>query len=222
MKKEELEELSMSNLDKVLRALDKGDIKEAKQCAITMEKEAKMMHDVMVNFASILLTYIGKTFGEEEIAKALRFRHDTVERDQKKMLSMDPEDAVRHKALIHRGHHSTATFTEEKDRYVLKLNPCNSGGLMLRQDVEKPGNLGRIKKGVPESWSRSGVSYYCMHCAGNSIVSVERGAPHPTWICERSDDPMGPCYQYFYKRTEDVPEKYFTELGLKKPAKAKK
>jgi hypothetical protein len=217
MDKEELKELSLSNLDKVLRALDKGDIEEARKCAITMEKESKQMHDVMVNFASILLTYIGKNFGEDEIPKAMHFRHETVEKDQKKMLTMTAEDAVRHKAFIHRGHHSTATFTEEKDRYVLKLHPCNSGGVVLRQDVEKPGFLGRVKKGIPESWSRPGVSYYCLHCAQNSIVSMERGAPHPTWICERSDDPLGPCYQYYYKRTEDVPEKYFEELGLKKP-----
>ncbi|MDI7261650.1 MAG: hypothetical protein QME90_17260 [Thermodesulfobacteriota bacterium] len=217
MNKKELEELSLSNLDKVLRALERGDIEEAKECVKVMEKEAKHAHDTMVNFVLILLAYIGEKFGDEEVVKALRFRHDHLEQDQKRMLNMGPEDAVRHKAMIHRAHHSHISLTEEKERFVLKLDPCNSGGRLMREELKKlDGNVGRMKKSFPESWNRSRVSYYCVHCAQNSIISVERGAPHPTWIYERSDNPEGPCYQYYYKSTEDVPEKYFKELGLKK------
>jgi hypothetical protein len=115
--------------------------------------------------------------------------------------------------MIHRAHHSNITLTEEKDRFVMKLDPCNSGGRMLRKGLD----LGKTKKAIPESWSRKGISYYCTHCAFHSITSVKKGAPHPTWIYERSDDPAAPCYQYCYKTTEAVPEKYFKELGLKKP-----
>lgn len=217
MEQEELKELSMSNLNKVLRAIDRGDIEEAKECVKRMEKEAKHSHDTMVNFVWILLTYIGEKYGDEEVIKALRFRHDHVEQDQKRMLTMEPEEAVRHKMMIHRGHHSNKMLAEEKERFVLRLDPCNTGGRLMREEMKKlKGNIGRTRKAFPESWKRSGVSYYCVHCAQNSIVSVEKGAPHPTWIYERSENPEDPCYQYFYKRTEDVPEKYFEELGLKK------
>ena len=41
MDKKESKELCVSNLDKVLRALNEGNIEEAKTCAKTMEKEAK-------------------------------------------------------------------------------------------------------------------------------------------------------------------------------------
>ena len=88
---------------------------------------------------------------------------------------------------------------------------------MLREGLDKPPvNLGKIRKGVPESWNKSGISYYCAHCAVHSIMSVEKGAAHPTWIYKCPENPQDPCYQYCYKRTEDVPEKYFEELGLKK------
>lgn len=217
MEKKERKELSVSNLDRVLRALDRGDIEEAKECVKKMEKEAKHSHDTMVNFVWILLTYIGEKYGDKEVIKALQFRHVRVEQDQKRMLTMSPEEAIRHKLMIHRGHHSRMTLIEEKDRFVLKLDPCNTGGRLMREEIKKmKGNIGRTKKAHPESWNRSGVSYYCVHCAQNSIVSMERGAPHPTWIYERSDSPGAPCYQYYYKSTEDVPEKYFEELGLKK------
>ncbi len=217
MENEELKELSMSNLDKLLRALDEENIEEAKQCARTMEKEAKHAHDMMVNYVWTLLTYIGNNYGDEEVIKALRFRHSCQAQVAERMLGMSPEDAVRFKTMIHRAHHSNMTLTEEEDRFVLKLDPCNTGGRMLREGLDKPPvNLGKVKTGIPESWNRPDVSYYCAHCGLHSIIGVEKGAPHPTWIYRCPENPQDPCYQYCYKRTEDVPEEYFEELGLRK------
>jgi len=217
MEKKELKELSMSNLDKVLRALDQNDIEEAKKCAKTMEEESKHAHDLMVDFVWTLLTYIGNNYGDEEVVKALRFRHDCQDQVAERMLNLSPEDTVRFKTMIHRAHHSSMTLTEEKDRFVLKLDPCNTGGRMLRKGLDKPPvNLGKVKKGRPESWSRPDISYYRAHCGLLSLISVEKGAPHPTWIYKCPENSNDPCIQYHYKRTEDVPEKYFEEFGLKK------
>lgn len=218
MEDRELKELGMANVDKVLRALDRGDLEEARQCVLTMEKEAKHAHDLMVNFVWILLTYLGNTYGDDEVFKALRFRHSVQDQVAERMLGMSPEDAVRFKTMIHRAHHSKMTVTEEKDRYVLRLDPCNTGGRMLREGLK----LGKTKKGMPESWNEAGVSYYCAHCGLHSIIGVEKGAPHPTWVYQRPDKPEAPCYQYCYKTTEAMPEKFFKELGLKKGALLKK
>lgn len=217
MEKEELKELSMSNLDKLLGALEENNIEEAKKCAQTMGKEAKHAHDLMVNFVYTLLTYIGRNYGDDEFIKALRFRHSNQAQVAERMLGMSPEDAVRFKTMIHRAHHSNMTLTEEEDRFVLKLDPCNTGGRMLREGLDKPPvNLGKVKTGIPESWNRPDVSYYCAHCGLHSIIGVEKGAPHPTWIYRCPENPQDPCYQYCYKKTEDVPEEYFEELGLRK------
>jgi len=217
MDKKELKELSMSNLDKVLRALDEGNIEEARRCAQTMEKEAKHSHDLMITYIWILLTYIGNNYGDEEAIKALRFRHDCVPQAAERMLGMSVEDTVRLKAMLQRGHHSSVTLTEEEDRFVMKLDPCNTGGRSLREGLDQPPvNLGKTKKPFPESWSRTGVSYYCAHCALQSLISVEKGSPHPSCVYESPKNPQDPCYQIFYKRTEDVPAKCFEELGLKK------
>ncbi len=212
MDQKELKELGMANVEKVLRALDKGDLEEAKKCVLTMEKESKHSHDLMVNFIWILLTYIGDHYGDEEVLKALRFRHSVQDQVAERMLGMSPEDAVRFKTMIHRAHHSRMEVTEEKDRYVLKLDPCNTGGRMLREGLK----LGKTKKGIPESWGKANVSYYCAHCGLHSIIGVEKGASHPTWVYQPPANPQEPCYQYCYKRTEDMPEKFFDELGLKK------
>ena len=105
MEEKELKELGMANVDKVLRALDRGDLEGAKQCVLTMEKEAKHSHDLMVNFIWILLTYIGNTYGDDEVFNALRFRHSVQDQVAERMLGMSPEDAVRFKTMIHRAHH---------------------------------------------------------------------------------------------------------------------
>lgn len=215
----ELTELATSNLDKVLQALDRGDTAAARAHALTMEKEAKHAHDIMTEFVCVLLTYIGKNYGDEEVVKALRSRHSGQPQVAERMLGMSLDNAVRFKTMIHRSHHSRMVLTEEKDRYVLKLDPCNTGGRILREGLDKPPvSIGKFQKNRPETWNQTDVPYYCGHCAIHAITGVEKGAPHPTWIYDRPKNPADPCYQYCYKRTQDVPEKNFSELGLKKPA----
>lgn len=218
MDPKEMTELGKSNLDRVLEALDRGDIEAARTHALTMEHEAKHAHDIMTEFVGVLLTYIGKHYGDDEVVNAMRSRHSGQPQVAERMLGMSAEDAVRFKTMIHRAHHSTMTVTEEQDRYVLKLDPCNTGGRILRERLDQPPvGIGRFGDARPETWSESDVPYYCGHCAMHSIMGVEKGAPHPTWIYERPKRPDDPCYQYCYKTTQDVPEKNFAELGLKKP-----
>jgi hypothetical protein len=219
MDQDELRELATSKLDQALDALDRGQIDEAKTLIKAMKDEYKHSFDLAEDYVWILLTYIGRTFGEEEVGKASQFRHlVNLSQPAQKWSEMKPEDAVRFKALIHRGHHSHITLTEEKDRYVMKLDPCNTGGRMLRMGYDRPPtNLGMTKGAYPWTWGKKNVSYYCVHCAVNEIQSMEKGAPHPTWIYECPENPNDPCIQYCYKRTGDVPEEYFKRIGKKKP-----
>jgi len=187
-----------------------------------MEREAKHAHDVMCDFVASLATYIGRNYGDDEVIKAFYFRHSLKDQVSEKMLGLTPEDAVRYKTMVHRAHHSIMEVTEEPERFVLKLDLCNSGGTIRQGHVDSPPeNLGKTGKGMPESWARKGISYYCAHCAVHSRNSVIKGAPHPTWIYECPEDPHSPCIQYCYKNTDAVPAKYFQELGLTKPENRK-
>ena len=218
MDKAELEEISRSKLDRALEALDREQVEEAKELLRSMQEESKECHDVMVDYVWTLLTFIGKTYGEKEVQKALHFRHQVQQTVSERMLTMTTEDAVRFKAMIHRGHHSNFFITEEPDRFVMKMDPCNTGGRMLRDGLDKPPvGLLRTEKAYPWTWGKKNISYYCAHCAMHSIQSMEKGAPHPTWVYEPPDDPNEPCFQYCYKRTEDVPKEYFEQIGKKKP-----
>ena len=214
----ELEEISRSRLDRALEALEENRIEEARELLKAMQEQQKHAHDLIVDYVWTLLTYIGNTFGEEEVEKALHFRHRVQSQLAERMLGMTREEAVRFKAGISQGHHSRIRLTEEKDRYVLRLDPCNTGGRMINMGMDKPPvGLGRTKKAYPWTWGKKNVSYYCAHCAMHEIQAVEKGAPHATWIYECPEKPGDPCIQYCYKRTEDVPEEYFDRIGKKKP-----
>jgi hypothetical protein len=39
----------------------------------------------------------------------------------------------------------------------------------------------------------------------------------PIKITEMPNDPSKPCRWLFYKRSEDIPEKYYARIGRKKP-----
>ena len=214
----ELKELSRSYLDRAIEAMDDGHIEKAKDLLETQRVETKNCHDLMVDYVWTLLTYIGKHYGEEGVHKALEFRHGVQKQVAERMLDMSPEDAVRFKAKIHRGHHSVFTIVEEPERYVMRLDPCNTGGRMLRQRMDQP-PIGLLCTKEPHNWTwnKEDVSYYCAHCAMHEIQGMEKGAPHPTWVFECPENPDDPCVQYCYKRTEYVPEVYFERIGKKKP-----
>ena len=110
--------------------------------------------------------------------------------------------------------YSNITITEEPDRYVVKLDPCRSGGRLRRTK-----SVGTTKKAYPWSWSRSGVCYYCCHdCLLMEIIPIElRG--YPIAVFEYSDNPQDPCVQFYYKRPELIPEEYFTRVGKTKTIK---
>jgi hypothetical protein len=106
----------------------------------------------------------------------------------------------------------------------MEFNPCATGGRMRRaieNERKSTGNselseTGKTKKPYTWSWGKKGVFYYCIHCClWHEILPIEwRG--YPIKIAEYSEDPMAPCYFYFYKDPKLIPDYYFTRVGKKK------
>ena len=115
-------------------------------------------------------------------------------------------------------------ITEEKDRYVLTTD-CYSGGRMLQRGMtEGKWNLAVNKKALGRSWGMTTKPIYCNHCAlGRGIIVSEiRGFPLRVNELPGSgfnpdiNHPNDPCRFIFYKKPEDIPDRYFEALGLKK------
>jgi hypothetical protein len=111
------------------------------------------------------------------------------------------------------------------DRYILRMDPCGSGGRMRRGDpvdgtpsrLGAPYRFGCTRQGHDWSWGQSGVPYYCTHCAMNELLPMEWGG-HPLWVTDYDPDPAKPCAWVFYKTAEAIPEAYYRRVGRTKPA----
>ncbi len=196
----------------VREAVRTGKIDEALKLIDYGCFEDKMMHDSMCSFVDDTLTYLAG-FGEEKVYEVVSKRYAPMAR---RWLSDTPgvEESLQRGIEYQRGHGGNATITEESDRYVVRCDPCGSGGQLRRSK-----NVGTLKKAYPWTWGRSSVPYYCVHCAVLwEIVPVElRG--YPIRISIMGNKPEDPCIHYYYKKPELIPEEYFSRIGKTKTIK---
>ena len=171
--------------------------------------ENQAIHDGIVGMIDATISYLAR-LDEKEIPKLMRQRFS--ERIQKWLKDTpDLEESIQRFTEYQRGHFGTSTVLEEPDRYVITLDPCGTGGRLMRSK-----QVSTTKKAYPWSWSKSGVPYYCVHCcmAWEIIPTELRG--YPLRINLVPEKPGDPCIHLFYKKPELIPEEYFTRIGMKK------
>ena len=122
-------------------------------------------------------------------------------------------------------------FWEEEDRYGFRFNPCGTGGLFFQgaqvegtpPRYEEPYNWKPIDKELDIGWNKKGVSPYCTHCNavmqwkpielyGYPVRVVE--SPHHT-----PEETRMYCEWFVYKDPKNTLEKYYEDVGHKKPKK---
>ena len=193
------------------------------------KNEGQHWHNASNDFWAGLITYVGANFGEQEVEKMWRevfasavFGWSALTRTPK------AEERVYAAAEIWRAHYvdeGELKIWEEKDRYVMFLNPCPTGGRQRKEGKLKPPyNLGRTSKGYPWSWNRPEIPWYCAHCAivQAGLMPLEAFG-YPIRVQKYPGDPDDPsCTLMFYKKPELIPEEYFEIFGHKKePSKFK-
>jgi hypothetical protein len=183
--------------------------------------EARLIHDVLCDWAWALLTVIARTWGESVLGDVLRVTEEpwvTVRYEKIRELSVP--DAVRLTVEGMRGHLSgperrgEISVVEEADRYVLSFDACGTGGRMRRGDpvvgsgsrLAPPYNFLNVVEAHDWTWNRRGVCAYCAHCAVvNQILPIEKlGRPmRMTLYPEKAGDP---CRWIIYKDPNGFPD----------------
>ena len=232
VRQDELETLGAPTQSLLVDAIDDGRVAEAKALAQYTVGEGKSLHDLMCDWVWDLLTRIAQRHGEEEMYDTLRASQATwmMKRTWKGFLTLTVEERVAVIAEMIRAHHSGpaqdggVNVVDEGDRYAIVMDPCGSGGRMRRGDavdgtpsrLGPPYNFGATEGAHDWSWRQSGVPYYCLHCAVNEILPMEWGG-HPLWLTEYDPDARKPCAWVFYKKAEQIPDRYYERVGRKKP-----
>ena len=207
--RENTAELAVPDWDLLSDAIKAGRTEEALDYFGFTRNQSEANNDGFVSFFEKALTQLAG-FGEEEVIKLFRERFYSGMTDTM-AAPMGVEEALQICTAAQRRHHASFTITEEPDRYVVKYDPCGSGGRLRRSR-----SVGITKKAYPWTWGMAGVPYYCTHCCVKwELIPIElRG--YPIKITLFSERPEDPCVHLFYKKPELVPEEYFSRLGMKK------
>lgn len=121
-------------------------------------------------------------------------------------------------------------ITDEKDRVVLRFDPCGSGGRSMRTDpvtgerprMEAPFHFRVTERAHPWSWGKKGVCVYCVHCCQLNMRMPIAKFGYPTRVVEPPTWPEaragGKCSWTIYKDPRLVPEAAYEAVGETKPS----
>ncbi len=218
----ELKEMSGRTLDKALEAIDSGDKEKAKKLTAQAQKEYNHLHDGYFTWVSGLLSYIYNNYGVNAVEEAERFAH-TVEA---KLVFKPPEKTdlrslVENMAKGMQGHMQPVTVTEDDEKFIITMHPCGSGQRIIKMGGYEAG-LAKVKEAHPITWGMRDFPIYCCHCPVGELLSIDRTGK--LGMIRIQPDPIesGLCHFVFYKNPDDIPEKYYTRIGKKKPAATKR
>ena len=159
----ELREIVRPMPDRIIEKLRAGDAAGAKKLCTMVKDESLFLHDLYINMLVATLTFIAKQAGEDGLGDALRVQYNTCVAPQimPEIQKLPAEEKVRFLALkifgtdncngtgIPRGKF-TVTETDRAVRFT--LNPCGSGGRLLRGGAYKPMRaLKRVRERIEDS-----------------------------------------------------------------------
>jgi len=232
VRQDDFDQLGVTTVELICAAIDEGRYDDAKNLARYTLDEGRALHALFCDWIWDLLTRVAEESGERAMIDVLRGSQEgwMMYRTWKGYLRMSVDERVQVSAEIMRSHYcgpdqdGSIEIVDRGDHYGLVMDPCGSGGRMRRGDpvegtpsrLDAPYRFGATTEAHPESWGRTGVPYYCLHCANNEILSMEFGG-HPLWVTEYDPDASKPCEWRFYKDADAIPDEYYTRVGRVKP-----
>jgi hypothetical protein len=141
--KSRLFEMSRPLTDRIIASLDAGEMMTAKKICKQIKDEFLVLHDLYVNMLVSTFSFIIEKTGEQGFEKALRHQFNICVREQlcEKMVSMNAKEKVIFLARCIFGtdlcngsgyNGGRMKIFETKEEIVIELNPCGSGGRLLR------------------------------------------------------------------------------------------
>ncbi len=238
----------LSDMEALVGHCHRRQPEEALRAVAAMKETWRQCHDRDADHAHGLMHEVKVRLGEEAIGRMFErvllplfaWRYDKFDVDRYPWdESLETLMLVGCEAM--RGHlvgpERTGDFEliETADRFILRFDPCGTGGRTLRPDaiegtpprMEPP--YGWTVSEEPHSWNhfRPGVCLYCAHCIVlQEEMPIDRfGYPlrvidPPRWTAD-PDDPARheTCQWQLFKDVTAVPEEYYARVGRTRPAR---
>ena len=210
-----------------------------------LREDWRQLHDRYVDLISGLLAYIVRRFGEDALEPC--YRHVLEPYIDERYMPFDLRERS-YDDTLYRNLYTTfeamrahlcgpdrrgeLDFEEDDDKWVVKFDPCGSGGRSNRGDPiegtpprpQPPYEFGVTTEEHDWAWNEKGVCHYCAHCCfALERLPAERWG-HPVRVV---DSPLYPeetsgatpkkCTWTIYKRLDAIPEEAYRRIGLTKP-----
>lgn len=223
-------EFGIAPLNTLKKDIEGGEFEQAKQSLERLWLEFKIPHDVLVAWINEMLAYLAdKT--EQSVLDSILETHQSIWGDRYEHWDkMTPWEKTALTVEGMRGHLSgearkgDVLVTEEHDRFVMAFDPCGTGGVMRRGDPETGRGAyktsGMNRESHEWTWGKTGVHWYCSHCAIAMEWLPGRRRGHPLRPLDHTLDHDAPCIWYVYKDEKQTRAYHYPRTGLNPPQKS--
>jgi len=221
-------------------------VADANQAMDDLSEAWRKLHDRYADVMAGVLAFVARRFGEARLEDCYRAvlepyiqerympfdtRVNAYEATVERNLYLVLEAMRAHLCGPERD--GSLEYEEHDDRYVVRFDPCGSGGRSMRGDeIEGTGSrvLAPYEFGVTQerhdwAWNEEGICYYCAHCCfALEKLPMERWG-HPVRVVDPprwggaadADSTRKQCTWTVYKSLEAIPESVYTRIGHTKP-----
>jgi len=216
-------EFGVAPLNTLKTAIEQGDASPAASALERLWLEFKIPHDVLVAWINELLNYLSKET-EQRVLDSILETHQSIWGDRYTTWDqMTPWEKVALTVEGMRGHLSGASrkgdvlVREEEDRFAISFDPCGTGGVLRRGDPETgrtPYQTDGFNKEAHDwTWQKTGVHWYCSHCAIAMEWLPGRQRGYLLRPLDHTLDHNAPCVWYVYKDEKKTRAYHYPRTG---------
>ena len=217
----QMERMGKTRVERANAAIDAGEAEKAKKEIQGLFNEFQSMHDLLRDWISTLYTWIYRKYGDDALSEA---NYEAFSVGFKMLTELYEKAELSKKVAMlsagYRGHLVPLSVEEDDEKFTVTMLPCGSGGRLALSGAYEQGRMATVKTPQPMTFMKEDFPVYCTHCAFQEIIPIEL-VGHPLFITDCPDgDKIGkePCRVYIYKDPKDIPERFYTRIGMKKPA----
>ncbi len=221
LSEEEVRILSMKPSDVLKERIAAGGANEDALAAFTqMQTMFKNVHDFLDLWAATFMSSTYKLGGSKALAETMyKVMWGPWSKKMENYWNMSFHDQVIMSVNGGRMSHDVGVVFdyEDDEKLAFHMEPCGSGQ-MLREMGVYEGPEGLAMCCADECTCGIGdFPCYCVHAPVGEQCAIDK-CGYPQWVMEYADPVASKACQYIcYKRKEDIPEKYWTRIGRKKP-----
>lgn len=166
---QEREELKKSVAELAIESAKAGNAADVEKYVRQLDGENNFSMGIMADMISLLLTYVGKEFGEEKVRDAWLF---ACERFWKPVVenfkNMTHDQVIEAFAALHRGLGSEFYVEQDDEKATIYITGCGTAGKLMKdgkyENTDRhPHDGGLIQEAKPWSCNKKGMPYYCVH-----------------------------------------------------------